>query len=706
MKPRYQDETLSFKERAEDLTAQMTVEECASQMLHEAGQVERLGIKAYNWWNEALHGAARSGMATVFPQAIGMAATFDEELVGKIADAAATEGRAKYNTFQKYGDYGIYKGLTFWSPNVNIFRDPRWGRGQETYGEDPYLTGKLGTAFVKGLQGEGKYLKAAACAKHFAVHSGPEGLRHEFDAKASPQDMEETYLPAFQELAEAKVEGFMGAYNRTNGEPCCGSKTLIGDLLRGKWGFDGYFTSDCWAIADFHLHHCVTATPLESVALALKNGCDLNCGNTYGYILQAFQEGLITEEEIRTSCARLMETRMKLGMFDKETPYDGLDYTVIDCAAHQALNLEASRKSLVLLKNNGLLPLEKAKLKNVAVIGPNADSITPLNGNYHGTANQYHTVLDAVREALPDARVNYSKGCHLYEYKLEDPGYSGDCLAEVKAQTDLADAVILVVGMDETIEGEEILGKEGFTGDKNDLLLPQSQRDLISAVCERDTPVILVNMTGSAIDFGPGLEADAIIQAWYPGAMGGKAVSDLIFGEYSPSGRLPVTFYSNENNLPDFEDYSMDNRTYKFFHEKPLYPFGYGLSYTRFAYDGMTADKQRFTAGDDVTVSVKVRNTGNIPSDEVVQCYIRDEEASVRVPRHKLCGVKRVRLQPGEEQDITMTVEAKQFAVVTMTGERVYEPGVFTIFAGGCQPESYSEELSGCIPASIEVTME
>lgn len=706
MKERYKDETLSFRERAEDMVSRMTVEECASQMLFGAAKVERLGIQYFNWWNEALHGAARSGMATVFPQAIGMAATFDDELVERIADATGTEGRAKYNTFQKYEDYGIYKGITFWSPNVNIFRDPRWGRGQETYGEDPYLTGKLGVAFVHGLQGyDERYLKTAACAKHFAVHSGPEGKRHCFDAKATLQDMAETYLPAFHKLVEAGVEGVMGAYNRTNGEPCCGSKTLMVDLLRDKWGFDGYFTSDCWAIADFHLHHHVTDTPTESVALALKNGCDLNCGNTYAYLLQALQEGKITEEEIRRSCVRLMTTRMKLGMFDEHTPFDDIDYTVIDCDAHRALNLEAARKSLVLLKNNGILPVDKQKLKNVAVIGPNADSVVPLNGNYHGTANEYHTVLQGIREALPGVRVNYSKGCHLYEEKLEDPGYAGDCLAEVKAQTDLADVVILVVGMDETIEGEEISGKEGFTGDKQDLLLPKCQRELIHTVCERNTPVILVNMTGSAIDFDEGCKADAIIQAWYPGAMGGRAVSDLIFGEYSPSGKLPVTFYKNTNHLPDFEDYSMENRTYKFFREEPLYPFGYGLSYTTFAFSHMRTDRKKFQGGEDVTVTVRVKNTGECAGDEIVEFYVRDEEASVRVPIHKLCGMKRVSLKPGEETDVTVVIDPEQFAVIDEAGNQIYEPGAFTIFASGCQPDAFSEGLSGQEAAKAEIEM-
>lgn len=702
---KYQNEKLGFEERAEDLVEHMTVEEAASQLLFDAAPIPRLGVQAFNWWNEALHGAARSGMATVFPQAIGMAAMFDDEMIKKVAEVIATEGRAKYNTFQKYGDYGIYKGITFWSPNLNVFRDPRWGRGQETYGEDPYLIGKLGRAFIKGLQGDDpRYLKTAACAKHFAVHSGPEKERHEFDAIVSKQDMEETYLPQFKEAVDADVEGVMGAYNRTNGEPCCGSRTLMVDILRNKWKFKGYFTSDCWAIADFHLHHMVTDTPTESVALALKNGCDLNCGNTYAYLLAALKEGLITEEDIRRSAVRLMTTRMKLGMFDEKTPFDPISYEVIDCEEHRKLNEEAARKSLVLLKNNGILPIDKSTLKNVAVIGPNANSITVLNGNYHGTANQYHTVLEAVRAALPGVRVNYSKGSHLYEYKLEDPGYAGDCLAEVKQQVDLADVVILVVGMDETIEGEEILNLEDFTGDKKDLRLPETQRNLIHTVVERNKPVVLVNMTGSAVDFEHGNYADAIIQAWYPGAMGGKAIADLIFGVYSPSGKLPVTFYSNANHLPAFEDYRMENRTYKFFREQPLYPFGYGLSYTTFAYSDLNC-RDTIACGESLSLSVSVRNTGKTASDEVVELYLRDDEASVRVPVHKLVGCKRVFLQPGESRQVDFTIDAGQFCIIDEEGEFRYEAGSYTIYAGGSQPDSYSRKLTGQQVISTRITM-
>jgi beta-glucosidase len=450
-----------------------------------------------------------------------------------------------------------------------------------------------------------------------------------------------------------------------------------------------------------YLHHKVTATPTESVALALENGCDLNCGNLYGHLLAALEEGLITEELIRRSTVRLMTTRMRLGMFDEKTSFDSISYDVVDCEEHRRLNYEAACRSMVLLRNNGILPLDKSKLKNVAVIGPNANAIAPLEGNYHGTANQYHTVLESVRAALPGVRVNYSKGSHLYEYKLEDPGYAGDRLAEVKTQCQIADAVILVVGLDETVEGEEMVGKS-ITGDKQDMLLPECQRNLIKTCCASGTPVILVNMTGSAIDFDYGNDhAAAIIQTWYPGAMGGKAVSDLIFGEYSPSGRLPVTFYRNDNNLPDFEDYSMEGRTYKFIKENPLYPFGYGLSYTKFEYSDMSVNSASINPGDAIECSVKVKNTGSMSGEEVVQLYIREEEASFRVPHHKLCGIKRISLEKGREVTVKFTVDPSDMLVIDDNGKAFFESGKFTLFAGGSQPDDFSKSLTGAECASV-----
>ena len=703
---KYQNENLSFKERAKAMVAQMTIEECASQMLYDSAKIERLGIPFYNWWNEALHGVARAGMATVFPQAIGLAATFDDELIKQVADAISAEGRAKYNEAQKLEDYGAYKGLTFWSPNVNIFRDPRWGRGQETYGEDPYLTAKMGVAFVKGLQGDDeKYLKSAACAKHFAVHSGPEKGRHEFDAIVSKKDMVETYLPAFKELVDCGVEGIMGAYNRINGEPCCGSKSLLVDLLREEWGFDGYITSDCGAISDFHVFHKVTSTPVESVAMAVESGCDLNCGNMYAYILQTLKAGKITEEQIRNSAERLITTRMKLGMFDEKTPFDDIGYEVVDCDKHRALNEEVARKSLVLLKNNGILPLDKNKIKNIAVMGPNANSIVALEGNYHGTANQYHTILEAIRSELPNARINYSKGCHLFEEKLSDPGAPGDRLSEVKTHISLADLVVVVTGLDETIEGEDEF-EQDIAGDKNTLYLPKPQRDFVRTACQGGKPVIIVNLSGSAIDFEYGNEhADAIIQAWYPGAMGGKAVADLLFGKYSPSGKLPVTFYYEENSLPDFEDYSMEGRTYKFIKEDPLYPFGFGLNYTKFAYSDLILNTDKLEAGQYLSGKVTVQNVGSMEGDEIVQVYLKDEEASVRVPKHKLCFFKRVSLKPGEAITVDFTVNAEHFMIIKDDGSKEFEPGGFLVYAGGCQPDPYSEALYGMKTVSYKIEL-
>ena len=699
---KYLDERLSFEERAEDLVGRMTLEECAAQLLHEAKGVERLGVKDYNWWNEALHGVARAGMATVFPQAIGMAASFDDELMRDVADVISTEGRAKYNINQRYEDYGIYKGLTFWSPNVNIFRDPRWGRGQETYGEDPYLAEKMGVSFVKGIQGDDpRYLKAAACAKHFAVHSGPEKLRHEFDAKVSKQDMEETYLPAFHALVDAGVEGVMGAYNRVNGEPACGSKTLLKEILAERWGFRGYVTSDCWAVADFHQHHKVTSMPEESVKLALENGCVLNCGCTYERVLSAVEQGLLSEETVRHAAVRLMTTRMKLGMFDAHTPFDNLGIGDVDTDHSRAVNERMTRESLVLLKNDGILPLAKEHLRCVSVIGPNADSITALQGNYHGAANRYCTVLEGIRESLPECRVLYTKACHLYMPEEFD---CADRLGEVKAMAEASELVILVTGLDETIEGEETPGQD-MCGDKKNLLLPEPQQKLVKTLCEGDTPFIIVNLSGSAIDFAEGnAGAAAIVQAWYPGAMGGKAIADLLFGEFSPSGKLPVTFYRNDNELPDFCNYSMRGRTYKYFTGEPLFPFGYGLSYTRFAYSDLEADGGT-EPGRGVKARVAVTNTGHVDSDAVVEFYLKDVEASAAVPKYRLCAFRRVFVKAGERATVEADIPAQMFSVVTEDGKRVYEPGAFLLYAGGSQPDAYSRSLTGENTVSARIVL-
>ncbi len=702
----YLDESLSFEERARDLVSRMTVEECASQLLYTAGAVPRLGVPEYNWWNEALHGVARAGLGTVFPQAIGLAATFDRDLVEEAADVISTEGRAKYNENVKRGDRGIYKGLTFWSPNVNIFRDPCWGRGQETYGEDPYLTGVLGSAFVKGLQGDDpRYLKAAGCAKHFAVHSGPEKLRHEFDARVSEQEMEETYLPQFKMLLDAGVEGFMGAYNRVNGEPACGSETLLKKILREKWGFDGYITSDCWAIRDFHEHHHATDTPLESVQLALKNGCNVNCGCMYEYLMMAYEAGMISEEDIRESAYVMMRTRMRLGMFDRETPWDGLGILDVDTKAHRALNLRAARESLVLLKNNGLLPLDPKKVRVLTVTGPNADSTVALNGNYHGVAGEYVTVLEGLRAAFPDSRIFYEESFHQSVQLDKDSN-----LAELSAMAGASDLVVVVTGLDETIEGEEDMGGPRLQGDRESLRLPAIQEALLKSVSESGKPFVIVNMTGSATDFGEaGEKAAAIIQAWYPGALGGRAVAELLTGAFSPAGRLPVTFYRDGNDLPDFCDYSMKGRTYKYFEGTPLYPFGYGLSYTNFEWSGLSVDAGQTAESvrrDGLRASVRVRNTGSTAGDAVAEFYVKDLGPDRPMkPLYRFAGFKRLPLVPGEEREVFVTVPAALLSEVTEGGERVLNPGAFRIYAGGQQPDPRSEELSGEKVLSLDFTL-
>ena len=699
----YMDETLSFEERAKDLVSRMTLEEKVTQMLHQSPAIERLGIPSYNWWCEALHGVARAGVATVFPQAIGMAATFDADAVEKAADIISTEGRAKYHEFQRKGDHDIYKGLTFWSPNINIFRDPRWGRGHETYGEDPYLTAELGKAFVRGIQGnDKKYLKAAACAKHFAVHSGPESERHHFNAVVSQKDLWETYLPAFEALVkEANVEGVMGAYNRTNGEPCCGSKTLLKDILRDEWGFRGYVTSDCWAIHDFHEQHMVTKTAPESVALAVNNSCDTNCGSMFANLLIAHKEGLVSEEAITQAVVRLMTTRMKLGMFDdpEHVPYASIPYEKNDCAEHRNFSLEVSKKSLVLLKNqNHLLPLDKSKLKSIAVIGPNADSRAALLGNYCGTPSRSYTVLQGIEDYVGDAvRVYYAQGCHLYKDRVEPLALKSDHIAEAVSAAERADVVVLCLGLDSTLEGEEgDTGNAYASGDKPDLNLPGEQQKLMEAVAAAGKPVILILLSGSAMAINWADEhIPAIIQAWYPGAMGGKAIASLLFGDYSPSGRLPITFYRTSEELSDFHDYSMENRTYRFMKNEALYPFGYGLSYTEFEYSSLKLSSSEIPAGADIRATVIVKNVGKMKSEETVQLYLQDVASATRVPKWQLAGIKKICLSPGEAVEVSFDISARQMCVIDDDGRCILEPGEFRVYVGGSQPDARSVKLTG-----------
>jgi len=678
-------------DKAEALVAQMTLEEKASQLRYDAPAIPRLGIPAYNWWNEALHGVARAGVATSFPQAIGMAAMFDADFLQKIGDTVSTEGRAKYNDAVAHGDRDIYKGLTFWSPNINIFRDPRWGRGHETYGEDPYLTAELGKAYVRGLQGTGKGLKAAACAKHFAVHSGPEDLRHRFDAVATPKDLEETYLPAFKAcVMDAGVESVMGAYNRTNGEPCCGSKYLLVEKLRKEWGFRGHVVSDCWAIKDFHDGHFVTPGPEQSVKLALEMGCDLNCGCTYQHIVSAAGKGLVPEEHITRSCVRLFTTRYMLDIMGEGSAYDDISVDVVECPEHLELAQEAARRSCVLLKNEGLLPLDPESLSTVGVIGPNANSRRPLIGNYHGTSSRYITALEGIQDALEGkCRVLYAEGCHLFKDTME--GTPDDCISEAVSVAERSDVVFLVVGLDETLEGEE--GGDGniySSGDKRDLLLPPSQRRLMDAVLAVGKPTVVLLMAGSAIDLSAAQEkANAVLLTWYPGARGGKAVADLLFGKASPSGKLPVTFYHNEalEEMPSFEDYSLNNRTYRYYTGTPLYPFGYGLTYGDVRVTALSADHTE--------AAVTAVNKGSIATEEVLQLYIRDTGSADAPTNPILCGFLRAALAPGEEKTFRIPIAPEAFTVVNEKGDRIPGTGPWQLYAHTGQPDARTEDLTG-----------
>lgn len=693
-------------EKAKELVSKMSIEERASQLRYDAPAIERLGIPTYNWWNEALHGVARAGVATSFPQAIGMGATFDVDLIKKAGDVVAVEGRAKYNAYSAEDDRDIYKGLTFWSPNVNIFRDPRWGRGHETYGEDPYLTSRLGVAYVEGIQGDGEVLKSAACAKHFAVHSGPEALRHEFDAKATKKDMAETYLPAFKAcVQEAEVEAVMGAYNRTNGEPCCGSKTLMKDILRDEWGFEGHYVSDCWAIRDFHEHHMVTHSAEESAAMALKAGCDVNCGVTYLHLLKALQDGLVTKEEITNAAERAFTTRYLLGLFDG-SEYDNIPYEKVECEEHLEVAQQIAKESIVLLKNNGILPLDVNAGKTIGVVGPNANSRAALIGNYHGTSSRYITVLEGIQDKVEhNGRVLYSEGAHLFKDRVEGLGWQNDRISEAVIVAKHSDVVVLCVGLDETLEGEEgDTGNSYASGDKADLQLPQSQRDLMDAVLAVGKPVIVCLMAGSAIDLSAAQDkADAVLQLWYPGARGGKTVADILFGEYSPSGKLPVTFYRTLEELPAFEDYSMKGRTYRYMENEALYPFGYGLTYGDVAVK--SADVvSRNSDTRDVTLKVQVINSGKAATDDVIQVYVKDTVSPNAVPNHSLCAFVRTTLAAGESKELTVTVSGDAFRSVNDEGEFVRDSAKYELFVGTGQPDKRTIELTGRESVKLEVT--
>ncbi|HEY64371.1 MAG TPA: glycoside hydrolase family 3 protein [Caldilineae bacterium] len=711
--PIYKDPSRPIEERVDDLISRMTLEEKVSQMVHAARAIERLDIPEYDWWNECLHGVARAGVATVFPQAIGLAATWDVDLMHRVATVISDEARAKHHEFVRQGIRARYTGLTFWSPNINIFRDPRWGRGQETYGEDPYLTSRMGVAFVKGLQGDDpRYFKVIATPKHYAVHSGPEHARHHFDARASFRDMRETYLPAFKAcVKEGKAYSVMGAYNRTNGEPCCASITLLEEILRQEWDFEGYVVSDCGAIRDIYMHHKVVDTPEEAAAMAVKAGCDLNCGETYHWLLKAVEKGLISEEEIDRSVKRLFTARFRLGMFDppEMVPYAQIPYEVNDCPEHRELALQAARESIVLLKNtDGFLPLSK-ELKDIAVIGPNADDVPVLLGNYNGTPSKAVTPLEGIRNKVSSqTTIYYAKGCEVV-------GDDKSGFAEAVEAAKKADVAILCLGLSQAVEGEEGQ-REGLPegqvsqGDRTDITLPGVQEDLLKVVYETGTPVVLVLINGSAVAVNWADEhIPAIVEAWYPGEEGGTAIADVLFGDYNPAGRLPVTFYKSVDQLPPFEDYNMAGRTYRYMTEEPLYPFGFGLSYTRFEYSNLRIEPQTIRPGENVRVSVDVTNVGDRAGDEVVQLYVSDVEASVPVPIRHLEGFTRVHLAPGETKTVSFTLTPPQMSVIDDENRRVIEPGEFRVSIGGRQPDvktrdGESNVLTGSFTVAGEVT--
>lgn len=824
----YKNSDLSPSERSWDLLKRMTLDEKLGQMRNNANGVDRLGVPRYNWWNEALHGVGRAGLATVFPQAIGMAATFDEQAVYETFDIVSDEARAKHHYYQKQGDRGGYKGLTFWTPNVNIFRDPRWGRGQETYGEDPYLTTRMGLAVVKGLQGDGtsKYDKTHACAKHYAVHSGPEWNRHSFDAKnISPRDLYETYLPSFKALVqEGKVKEVMCAYNRFEGEPCCSNKQLLVKILREDWGFDDVIVSDCGAIGDLYKpqNHGTHANAAEASADAVMSGTDLECGGSYHSLKEAIQKGIISEDKINESVFRLLRARFQLGMFDddEKVSWSSIPYSVVNSKKHQDKALEMARKSIVLLSNrNNVLPLKK-KLKKIAVLGPNAADSVMMWGNYNGSPAHTVTIVDGIREKLPNAEVYYDKACdyvdnmvmHSYfdqcsfngkkGFKAEfwnnkdasgDPvvvtqlsnpfnfitmggtpymagvnlnnfsgkfesvftpvksgqvtfylaaddgsrlyvdgkrvindwgngpakektytmtveaGKSYPILLEywqgggkgelhfdlgykkeidyqaVTAKVADADAIIFVGGLSPKLEGEEMGVKlPGFkNGDRTNIDLPQVQKEMLKTLKGTGKPVIFVVCTGSTLALPEEVEtADAIVNAWYPGQAGGTAVADVLFGDYNPAGRLPLTFYASSSDLPDFQDYNMTGRTYRYFKGKPLFPFGYGLSYTTFKYGKAVLSSNKPKIGKEVTLTIPVTNTGKRDGDEVIQIYVRnlnDKEG----PLKSLRAYSRVNVKAGKKKSVEIKLPASTFEFFdSSTNKMDIQPGKYELLYG------------------------
>ncbi len=706
------DPTLPIEKRVDDLVSRMTLDEKISQMLNDAVEIKRLNIPKYNWWNEALHGVGISGVATVFPQAIGLAATFDLNLMKEVADAISDEARAKHHEYVRNGERKIFQGLTFWSPNINIFRDPRWGRGQETYGEDPYLTSRMGVTFVKGLQGDDpKYLKLIATPKHYVAYSGLESERHGFNAIVNKKDLWETYFPAFKAcILEGGAHAIMGAYNRVNGEPCCGSKFLLEEVLRQKWNFKGHIVSDCGAIKDIFESHQVVKTPEEATALAINAGCDLFCSVgiftkqkkkiRWDWIKGAVKKKLLTEETINKSVKRLFDARFRLGMFDppEQVKYAQISYEVNDSKKNRDLALKAAKKTMVLLKNeNNLLPLKK-DLNTIAVLGPNADDINILLGNYNGVPSQYTTPLEGIKKKVsPQTTILYAKGCPLKERSFE--GFE-----EAIEKAKKSDVVILVLGLSPKLEGEQGQASESdLDGDRLDLNLPQIQEEFLKAILATNKPIVLVLTGGSALAINFAKEKiPAILFAWYPGEEGGNAIADVIFGDYNPAGKLPITFYKSINDLPDVRDYNMEGRTYRFFRKEPLFSFGDGLSYTTFEYSNLQISPQKVKTDESISISMDIKNTGLRDGEEVVQLYLSNLNNPSYYPIRELQGFERVFLTKGEKKKLHFRITPYQFSRVTIEGLRVVEPGIFSLFLGGCQ-KGFSPSNINFVEGKFEV---
>ncbi len=700
--PIYLDPTYPREERVRDLLSRLTLDEKISLMTNQAGGVPRLGIPAYDYWSEALHGVARNGKATVFPQAIGLGATWDPALIQRIAAAISDEGRAKYHAaLQRKGFTAQYQGLTYWSPNVNLDRDGRWGRGQETYGEDPYLTGEMGVAFVRGIQGDDpNYMKAAACAKHYAVHSGPEALRHVFDVVPSKRDLYDTYLPAFKKLVqEASVEAVMGAYNAVFGVPCNASEFLLNHILREEWGFAGHVVSDCGAITDIHRNHKYTQDAAESAAVAIKAGCDLSCDHVfYDSIGEAIERGLLSEAEVDQALSRTLGTRFKLGMFDPQemVPYASIPLSVVDSPEHRQLAYEAAVKSAVLLKNkNNILPIAP-DTSSIVVTGPNAAAVNVLLGNYYGFNGHMVTVLEGITDTLPEGMgMEYHQGM-----MLTDPGSTPDNWSIHMAAA--AGLTIACMGLSPLMEGEEgeaLLVEHG--GDRTSIELPQAQIDFLRRLNIAGARIVLVLFGGSPVALGEAEDlVEAIIHVWYPGEEGGHAVADILFGKASPSGKLPITFPKATSQLPPFEDYTMKDRTYRYATWEPLYPFGFGLSYATFTYTNLKLDRSTLNAGERLDFTVTLTNTGGLAGEEVVQVYLTDLEASSIVPFHKLVAFQRVALEAGECRALRFQLDAESMKFINDDGQAVLEPGDFRLTVGGCAPGERGLKLGAAEPVS------